>query len=99
MTLDEIAKEIDDDNDIIVHCDTEEKAVALLTMCKDKGFRWPINKEIFVNDGCGGDGVNWEEFRENTIYYIFVSRGRTLKYDDISYAEKESDKYVEYDDT
>lgn len=40
MTLGEIIKEIDSGNRIVVRCDTEEKAIELLTVCKDKGYRW-----------------------------------------------------------
>ena len=40
MTFKEIAEQIDNGKDIVICCDTEEKARNLLLMCKAKGFVW-----------------------------------------------------------
>ena len=48
MTLKEILKEINKGNDVIIHCDTQEKATKFLTICKQKGFKWRGGKELLT---------------------------------------------------
>lgn len=47
---------------IVVHCDTEEKAIDFLKQCHDRGMTW-----------CNGDIIlsknnEWNIFKENTCY-------------------------------
>lgn len=95
MTLEEITKKIDDGNDIVVHCDTEEKAIKLLIMCKDRGFTWDDGTEILDNE----EDYNgyWYVNREETIYYINID-DKEVFVTFIARAEGESDPYVEYND-
>lgn len=48
MTLDEITERIDSGCNIVVRCDTKEKAIKLLTLYKDKGYRW-CNGEVILD--------------------------------------------------
>lgn len=68
MTLEEIIKEIDNGNRIFVHCDTKEKAIKLLTTCKEKGYMWNGGSELLGKiDNYNG---NWDIWLEDTVYFI-----------------------------
>ena len=79
MTFKEIAERIDSREDIVVRCDTEEKAQILLSMCRTKGFRWRGGSCIaytFIR----ADDARWQHNKQNTVYYIRTSQNKTITY-------------------
>lgn len=69
MTLGEIIKEIDNGNRIVVHCDTEKKAVSFLTMCKEKGYKWGGDGDELIGKTDDFNGL-WDVYQCNTVYFI-----------------------------
>lgn len=69
IEIDDIFKEkIFDDiifsENVVIHCDTEEKANMLLEYADSLGYKW-INNESYIE-------INeWNIYKEETVYYIF----------------------------
>lgn len=66
MTLKEISKMIDNGNNIVVRCDTQEKATKFLIMCRDKGFKFADGKEICYESITD----TWLVYESDTMYCI-----------------------------
>lgn len=79
MTFKEIAEQIDNGKDIVICCDTEEKAQDLLSMCKAKGFRWRGGLSISYRFN-KADAAQWQHNKQNTVYYIRTSQNKTITY-------------------
>lgn len=79
MTFKEIAEQIDNGKDIVICCDTEEKARNLLLMCKAKGFVWRGGTHIPYTFK-GADDARWQSNKQNTVYYIRTSKNKTITY-------------------
>lgn len=94
MTLGEIIKEIDSGNRIVVHCDTEEKAIELLTVCKDKGYRWNGGDELIGRLDCHNG--HWNDYKYNTVYYINDSRKGYISYSSVEYCKEIGILFVYY---
>lgn len=110
MTLDEITKAIDGGRNVVVRCDTEEKAVELLTLCGYKGFSWKSGMAIHYKSITR----TWKTYRANTIYYVRANEQNYIMYGsyDIRRSEMHYNKnceplitiagveyfYVEYED-
>lgn len=93
MTLEEISIKIDNGDDIAVHCDTEEKAIKLLSMCKNKNMKWGTSgREIFTEAGKKG---YWDRHKSDTLYYL---KGLGVTYGSLNYCSFFLEKYVEFDD-
>lgn len=58
ITLEEF---FESDNNLAIHCDTEEKAVKLLTAFNKMGKRWRNNQSYLEEN-------NWRRFKEKTCY-------------------------------
>lgn len=76
MTLDEILKAIDGGHNVVVRCDTEEKAVELLTLCGYKGFVWSSGAAIDYK----GIAQTWKVYKADTIYYVRPSWNGRIMY-------------------
>lgn len=96
MTLEEISIKIDNGDDIAVHCDTQEKAIKLLTMCKEKGYKWYGGgvELIGVVDGYNG---HWHRYQENTVYFIEDYKGNYITYGDVEYCKEKGILFVDYE--
>lgn len=79
MTFKEIAERIDSREDIVVRCDTEEKAQILLSMCRTKGFRWRGGDCIAYTFSRAND-TRWYRNNNKTVYYIRTSQDKTVTY-------------------
>lgn len=94
MTLGEIENEINDGKELLVHCDTREKAIEFLTMCKSKGFKWKTGIEILGERDRGGF---WDDYRNKTSYYVTTNL-KYLTYGNAEGAENCYEMYVEFED-
>lgn len=110
MTLDEITERIDSGCNIVVRCDTKEKAIKLLTLYKDKGYRW-CNGEVILDKNTVDA---WNAYRADTMYYVRANKQKSVMYGnyDARYPEMYYNKecalsimmmgyeylYVEYED-
>lgn len=74
---------------IVVHCDTEEKANKFLQECEKRGFKW-INGD---NPMCY---TNWSVFESDTCYAV-ADDG--ISYERVEYFTNNRYKIIEYDDT
>lgn len=94
MTLSEIIKEIDNGSEIVVHCDTEEKAIKLLSMCKGKGYKWTDGHELIGRI----DYYNglWNVYQCSTVYYINDPKKGRITYASSEYCEKKGIPFVDY---
>lgn len=95
MTLGEIIKEIDSGNRIVVHCDTEEKAIELLTVCKDRGYRWNGGLELL--GGLDSYNGHWYMHLEDTVYFINDPIKRLITYTGSEYCKRARISFVDYE--
>lgn len=95
MTLEEIAIKIDNGDDIAVHCNTLEKVLRFLGMCKRKGYKWYGGTELIgVVDGYNG---HWCRYQENTVYFIENYKGIYITYGDVEYCKEKGILFVDYE--
>jgi hypothetical protein len=71
---------------LCVHCDTEEKALALLAWADSKGKKWSIGASFL-------DSTNYGCYKENTTYII-----STGKYADLEWASLRGFTVISYED-
>lgn len=65
-------------NLLVIHCDTEEKAIKLLEAFNKEGYRW-CNGESYTKIN------NWEDYKEKTCYSNNHMYGFMKFYQDMSF--------------
>lgn len=73
--------------DIVIHCDTEEKANDLLNYLDNLGITWVSGSSLLNYN-------NWEEYKQNTCYE-FYNKG--ISYADCEFYKDENCKIIEWE--
>ena len=72
------------------------KAIKLLTMCKEKGYKWYGGscELIGVLDGYNG---HWHRYHKDTVYFIDDHKEKYITYGNIEYCEEKGIPFVDYE--
>lgn len=76
---------------VVVHCDTEDKAIKLLTALKEEGYNWWFNKDLLNN-------TEYSKYGKYTCYRISDLYRKKTIFDRYDFYKENMYKIIPFDD-